>query len=226
MFSSEVAKAAGLETLIRSPDCGSLSFTDPGSQKALAALNSMDVNDTLAATTYSRACYGNLQNLLQCTQYPQQQLPWTVNQNATCPFTNDLCIFGDTSAYEMDTGHIDSHQALGINAPMSERIQYRKVTTCKPPLQPFLPDSYCVLLRKLSHDSFFCPQEALLIQRNPGSPIHTKGYATTLNDTSSTDIAYGDTLQQFAYGPILGVSNYTYQYDTHNLVGSNSYSLT
>lgn len=188
VFSSEVAKAAGLETLIRSPDCGSLSFTDPDSQLALAALNSMDVNDTLAATTYSRACYGNLQNLLQCMQYPQQQLPWTVNQNATCPFTNDLCIFGDTSAYEMDTGHIDSHQALGINAPMSERIQYRKVTTC--------------------------------------SPIHTKGYATTLNDTSSSDLAYGDTLQQFAYGPVLGVSNYTYQYDTHNLVGSNSYSLT
>lgn len=33
----------------------------------------------------------------------------------------------------MDTGHIDSHQALGINAPESERVQYRKVTTCKLP---------------------------------------------------------------------------------------------
>lgn len=132
VFSSEVTKAAGNETLIRSSDCGFLNFTgNAGTQQSLAATNSVDVNDTLAATTYSRACYGSTQNLLQCTRYPQQQLPWKVNQNASCPFTNDLCIYGDSSAYEMDTGHIDSHQALGINAPNSERVQYRKVTTCK-----------------------------------------------------------------------------------------------
>lgn len=32
----------------------------------------------------------------------------------------------------MDTGHIDSHEDLGINAPVSERVTYRKVTTCAP----------------------------------------------------------------------------------------------
>lgn len=189
VFSSEVTKAAGNETLIRSPDCGSLNFTgEAASQQSLAALNSVDVNDTLAATTYSRACYGSSHNLLQCAQYPQQQLPWKVNQNATCPFKNDLCFYGDSSAYEMDTGHIDSHQALGINAPKSERIQYRKVTTC--------------------------------------SPIHTRGYATIFNDTNPEDLANGDTFQRFFYGPVPQISNYTYEYDTHNLVGSNSYQLT
>lgn len=139
IFSSEVAKAAGNETLIRSPDCGSLGFPQGvvGSPQALAAFNSMDVNDTLAATTYSRACYGNAQSPLQCTQYPQTQLHWKFNSNATCPFSNGLCIYGDSSAYEMDTGLIDSHHALGINAPKSERVQYRKVTTCKLFSQPF-----------------------------------------------------------------------------------------
>ncbi|CAD6580761.1 MAG: hypothetical protein ASARMPRED_000319 [Alectoria sarmentosa] len=188
VFSSEVTKAAGNETLIRSSDCGSLNFTNIGSHQASAAIMSVDVNDTLAATTYSRACYGNLQNLLQCTQNPQQQLPWTVNQNATCPFTNDLCFYGDSSAYEMDTGHIDSHQALGINAPKSERVQYRKVTTC--------------------------------------SPIHTEAYARLFNDTNPTEPASGDTLEQFDYGPFTPRVNHTYEYDTHNLLGSNSYSLT
>ena len=50
----------------------------------------------------------------------------------------------------MDTGHIDSHQALGINAPESERVQYRKVTTCKlhPNLSPLLSAVYYVR----SHD--------------------------------------------------------------------------
>ena len=131
----------------------------------------MDVNDTLAATTYSRACYGSSQNLLQCSQYPQQQLPWQVNLNVTCPFTDDLCIYGDSSAYEMDTGQIDSHQALGINAPKSERVQYRKVTTCKLPFQPFMllpivdlvashvPGADRILQAKLSHGSFYIPKE-------------------------------------------------------------------
>ena len=137
------SKAAGNETLIRSPDCGSLNLTaNTDSQQSLAAFNSVDVNDTLAATTYSRACYGGSQSLLQCTQYPQQQLPWKITQNATCPFTHDICIDGVSSAYEMDSGPIDSHDALGINAPNSERVQYRKVTTCKLAFQPFMPNPY------------------------------------------------------------------------------------
>ncbi|KAL9026518.1 MAG: hypothetical protein Q9180_007472 [Flavoplaca navasiana] len=32
----------------------------------------------------------------------------------------------------MDTGPLDSHRALGINAPSSDRVLYRKVTTCSP----------------------------------------------------------------------------------------------
>lgn len=153
MFSSEVTKAAGNETLIRSSDCGFLNFSGNAVSQHSAAFNDVDVNDTFAATTYSRACYGSSQSLLQCAQYPQQQLPWKVTQNATCPFAPDLCFYGASSAYEMDTGHIDSHQALGINAPKFERIQYRKVTTCKLPPDPFMPNSYPVLCRQLRSGS-------------------------------------------------------------------------
>jgi hypothetical protein len=32
----------------------------------------------------------------------------------------------------MDTGLVDSHSMLGINAPVHGRVQYRKVTTCAP----------------------------------------------------------------------------------------------
>ena len=32
----------------------------------------------------------------------------------------------------MDTGPLDSHEDLGMNAPKSHRVQYRKVTTCSP----------------------------------------------------------------------------------------------
>lgn len=148
IFSSEVTRAAGNETLIRSPDCGVLNSTNPGSQQALSAFEAIEARDTLAATTYSRACYGSTQNILQCAQYLKQQLPWKVNQNATCPFTNGICTYGGSSAYEMDTGTIDSHEALGINAPKSERIQYRKVSTCKLLLHPLLPLFFCYLLMR------------------------------------------------------------------------------
>lgn len=50
----------------------------------------------------------------------------------SCPFAADLCLLGNTSAYEMHTGPIDSHIALGLNAPVADQITSRKVTTCSP----------------------------------------------------------------------------------------------
>ena len=132
IFSSDVTKAAGNETLIRSPHCGFLAVDSSVTFQDSVADSSVDLNDTLAATTYSRACYGNTGNALGCNQYVRQQLHWTSNQNATCPFSPDLCIYGSTAAYEMDTGLLDTHEHLGINAAPSNRIQYRKVTSCSP----------------------------------------------------------------------------------------------
>ena len=39
---------------------------------------------------------------------------------------------GDNAAYEIDTGPIDSHSDLGLNAPQENRIKYRKKMTCAP----------------------------------------------------------------------------------------------
>ena len=133
VFSSEVTKAPGNETLIRSPNCGFLNLTsDPKSIQGQAAFNSMDLNDTLPAAAYQRACYGNVESSLQCGQYIQRQLRWTSNRNAPCPFSSKICLSGNTTAYAMDTGLIDTHESIGINARKEERAQYRKVTTCAP----------------------------------------------------------------------------------------------
>ena len=133
IFSSEVTKAAGNEALIRSPQCGILNLTDNVDFITKSAnFNELEVNQTLTATTYARACYGKTKDPLQCNQYAQQSLPWTSDQNASCPFSPDLCFYGENAGYAMDTGRLDSRSALGINAPDSDRIQYRKVTTCTP----------------------------------------------------------------------------------------------
>ena len=189
IFSSDVTKAAGNEMLIKSPHCGNLEVgKDNASLPGSVAASSLDLNDTLAATTYSRACYGNAGNALGCNQYVRQQLHWTSDQNATCPFSPELCIYGSTAAYEMDTGLLSTHEDLGINAAQSDRIQYRKVTTC--------------------------------------SPVHTRGYVTTFNDTNPTHLAYGDLILEYNYGPIPNVSNYTYFYNTHSVTDIEDYILT
>lgn len=190
IFSSEVTKAAGDEVLVQSRNCGQLFVNDSLTTDSApeAAYIAIIANDTEAASTYSQACYGNTGNVLQCDQYAQQQIPWNVNSNASCPFGDDRCFYGSISAYEMDTGYIDSHKTLGMNAPESDRMQWRKVSTC--------------------------------------SPIQRSGYSYQVNVTDHNEIAYGDTLDQFAFGPNEGVSNYTYSYNEHSTVEGFGYFIT
>ena len=58
VFSAEIAKAAGNETLIRSTNCGTMISDDSSSNFAQAK----DSNQTIAASAYSRACYGKSDN--------------------------------------------------------------------------------------------------------------------------------------------------------------------
>ena len=109
-----------------------LNLTDSILSEGLTAYMNMDRNDSLMATAYQRACYDNDANSLQCGQFIQRQLRWTSNQDAPCPFSSNICLLGDTTAYRMDTGLIDSHDGLGISAPKKERVQYRNATTCSP----------------------------------------------------------------------------------------------
>ena len=132
VFSARVTTAPGNETLIISPHCGTWETSSDTGPQEQAAFRTKTLLDTTSAATYARSCYGQAQNTLACTQYAQQNIPWLVNQNASCPFAGGMCKSGDTSAYQMDTGPIDSHQVLGINAPSADRITYRKVSTCSP----------------------------------------------------------------------------------------------
>ena len=113
--------------LIRSDNCGFFRFSGTDS----LAFDAKSLNDTISSAAYARACYGSdTSNLLQCNQYAQPQLKYTADQNASCPFAPGFC--RHNLAYQMDSGHIDSHTALGINARPEDRITYRKVTTCAP----------------------------------------------------------------------------------------------
>jgi len=129
IFSSQVNKSVGPEFLIHSPDCGFWDFAL--SQETQWLLKTL--NESITAAAYTRSCYGSNETTApQCVTYKTSQIPWTSNENASCPFAAGTCRLGSTAAYQMDTGPLDSHEIFGLNAKASERVTLRKVATCAP----------------------------------------------------------------------------------------------
>lgn len=129
IFSSQVTKAAGNEFLLEGTGCGFWSFN----RSMNAGFQLKVLNDSLAAASYARECYGaGVKDDLRCNNYKVPEINWTSNQNATCPFASGTCGYGDTAAYQIDTGMLDSYATFGINSKLSERVHVRKVTTCAP----------------------------------------------------------------------------------------------
>jgi hypothetical protein len=138
IFSSQLVTTSGIEVLVQSPSCG---YWQPsglnGSEAAVddpvnVAELSYYYGQIDASSIYSRACYGKGTNLPQCNVFSEQQIDWTSDHNATCPFAPGTCIGTNTAALQLDTGHMDSHTTFGINALKENRVTYRKVTTCAP----------------------------------------------------------------------------------------------
>lgn len=133
VFSSSVTKAAGTETLISSSHCGYTQYVVQPDDKPGASTTAWIVrlaNETFAAIMYSRACYGDASNELQCGRFPQTQLVSTSKMNVSCPFQSQICLEGPSAAFRVESQWIDTNNDLGINSKASDRLQYRKVTTC------------------------------------------------------------------------------------------------
>ncbi|POS78678.1 hypothetical protein DHEL01_v202921 [Diaporthe helianthi] len=84
------------------------------------------------ASNYVQQCYSeNSTGLTDCNYFVKQRLPGYINTAAPCPFNNTICR-NNSSNIELDTGFIDSHTHLGINAPPKERIFFRRKLQCAP----------------------------------------------------------------------------------------------
>jgi hypothetical protein len=90
----------------------------------LAQLATSDLN-------YATQCYSNGSTTVDgCSTFIKQKLPMMATQNAPCPFGR-LCKGSNTSIL-LDSGMIDSHADLGINAPETERFSTRVLWHCAP----------------------------------------------------------------------------------------------
>lgn len=128
IFSSAVAKAAGNETLIHSQNCGVAKFPDTLDPTFGKLLRVMHLSQSAAG--YARACYGDVDNLLQCTTYPQRQIKYDTLTNVSCPFESHRCL--NNLAVAFDTGELDTFKVFGINSAPQDRLTLRRLTTCAP----------------------------------------------------------------------------------------------
>lgn len=134
--SSCMVSTSGIEVLAQSTSCGQWkglgAVSDAAKPLLFAAGDIHDKSLISASINYARSCYTNARSSPACNVYATRQLTWASDYNATCPFAPGTCIGSDTSALQLDTGQLDSHAMLGLNAAPKDRITYRRVTTCTP----------------------------------------------------------------------------------------------
>ncbi|KAH7131015.1 hypothetical protein EDB81DRAFT_696176 [Dactylonectria macrodidyma] len=148
VLSAWVAVSSG-PLIYVSPDCGFYSDPSDGvSFMPAAGFQARLLNSSRIADEYVQTCYNTSSSFNPlCQQFVQQEISWTGKSNATCPFSSGMCLGGDDAAFEMDSGMIDSHDTLGINAAKENRVLYRRKSTCAPvitkePYAELIPGRY------------------------------------------------------------------------------------
>jgi hypothetical protein len=93
------------------------------------------VSTALRSRAYARAWYTETPSSVAPQSYfLRQTLPYTT-YHVQCPFKGEnRCLSNDSSNSAMvwDTGRLNSHTHLGINAPADHTIDWRWVLTCSP----------------------------------------------------------------------------------------------
>ena len=134
IFSSKVA-SVGSTVLLRGPTCGNVSVPyQPNSFNKTIFLQQSERDSWLLSTFkdtagYVKSCYAfdNATRPLpqDCLAYGRRLPSWSSETGIDCPFGDGMCI--DGAALELDSGLIDSHLDLGINARQQDRISFRHV---------------------------------------------------------------------------------------------------
>ncbi|KAF6819240.1 hypothetical protein CPLU01_13089 [Colletotrichum plurivorum] len=131
-YSAKVA--LGNEVLLNGKNCG-VQLQDLVSNTTMNQLYLVPAwaRELRIASNYAQQCYSGSTSTgaLGCDTFVREQIPFSVQTNASCPFTADICRSNDSNII-LDTGFIDSHRDLGVNAPPSQRFHFRRRYHCAP----------------------------------------------------------------------------------------------
>ncbi|KAJ9151962.1 Cytochrome p450 protein [Pleurostoma richardsiae] len=119
----------GNEVLLSGKDCAIPDWdkyvTFPAEAR-LNVFNPLVTQQISSASNYAQQCYVNDgPKVLGCNTFPKAKLPTAVVTNASCPFS--ICK-NNNSNLLLDTGYLDSHDHLGLNASPDQRFQVRSYT--------------------------------------------------------------------------------------------------
>lgn len=121
------------EVLISSSKCGQI--LPSWDNETGATLDAIVYGSRLitASASYAQQCYDYNGAKQGCSEFVQKQLPRTVYRDVSCPFPGkDRICIRDNTNLRIDSGLIDSHAHLGINAASKDRFAYRHVVECAP----------------------------------------------------------------------------------------------
>lgn len=135
IFTSNVANKAYKTTFARLQDdhCGLWRYDTTTTQGDELQKN-RDVNDTLNARNYAENFYVNPSNPSKNSRslFVQQALPYSVDNNVTCPWGANKCLRRENGTMRAYTSLLDSHSMLGINAKPRDRLGLQINMTCSP----------------------------------------------------------------------------------------------
>ena len=131
-FSAKVATLT--EVLISGEECGFLNVNLNSNMTETETFLNPHVSRLIqASSTYAKQCYSANSSFgaLGCNTFVQKSLPLNITTDAGCPFHPSICR-SQKSNIRHDTGLLDTHVHFGLNAPMDQRVQYRRVLQCAP----------------------------------------------------------------------------------------------
>lgn len=131
-FSSNISSSIGDEVLINGQDCGMIVANNSVESRSIKSRWNAELSNT--AANYVQQCYRNNQSnaTTACNKFVRSRLSThTTNLTAECPFQHQICR-NPQSTLRLDSGYIDSHDDLGLNAPKNKRFATRYVLHCAP----------------------------------------------------------------------------------------------
>jgi hypothetical protein len=158
-FSSKLIDA-GPSVLTRSPHCGVFNQSyldiagfgpnaesDDAFELSVGYISKVE-HDVQLSLEYAQACYmapPEWYVASGCDVLEKSRLNFTKKLEDACPFESGTCS-GNSQTIIFDTGYVNSHSDLGINAKPHDRVLYRRVTKCS-------------VLNETAHNTDFIPQD-------------------------------------------------------------------
>ncbi|TRX96980.1 hypothetical protein FHL15_002286 [Xylaria flabelliformis] len=138
-LSSQISTAVGTEVLIKSLNCGSLNLTNFTASDGITSTTLLQLvqGPRLAekannAANYAQQCYSiGAAGTLSCERFVTKAIGSIKDHNTACPFEQKMCRSPSTNL-RVDSGFINSHKDLGLNAPPQDRFLARYVLHCAP----------------------------------------------------------------------------------------------